>query len=184
MIDAIMNFDSAVLLFIQETLRTDFLNGIMPVITHLGDSGFIWILLGIVLLFPPKTRRSGFDLLVCLALAYVFNDLILKPLVARARPFDALEEITILINAPSSFSFPSGHTNASFAAAFALTRAFGKKGAWSYILAVLIAFSRCYVGVHYPTDVMVGMIVGTASAALAYWFSKKYIKTNFVKQAE
>jgi undecaprenyl-diphosphatase len=184
MFEALMNFDSSALLFIQETLRSDFLNGIMRVVTHLGDNGYIWILLGIILFIPPKTRRSGFDLLVCLALAYVLNDLIIKPLVARVRPFDVIDGLTILVKAPSSYSFPSGHTNASFAAAYALTRAFGKKGAWSYILAVLIAFSRCYVGVHYPTDVLAGMAVGTASALLAYWLSKKYVKTNFVRKSE
>lgn len=184
MLEAIQNFDVSVLLSIQEHLRVPFLNGIMPMITRLGDSGFIWILLGVILLFPKKTRRGAVDMLLCLALAFVINDLILKPLIARARPFYSIDELTTLINAPASFSFPSGHTNASFAAAFALTRIFGRKGTWSYVLAVLIAFSRCYVGVHYPTDVLAGMVVGTSSAAAAYWLSRRFIKTDFVKKTE
>lgn len=184
MLEAIQNFDANTLFSIQEHLRVPFLDSIMPFITKLGDCGFIWILLALVLLFPKKTRRGAVDVFLCLALTFVLNDLILKPLIARPRPFTSIDELTILVTAPNSYSFPSGHTNASFAAAFALTRAFGKKGAWAYILAILIAFSRCYVGVHYPTDVLVGMAVGTLGAIIAYWLSHKFIKTDFVKKIE
>ncbi|NLW65516.1 MAG: phosphatase PAP2 family protein [Clostridiales bacterium] len=184
MFEAIQNFDAGALLSIQENLRVPFLDGFMTFMTRLGDSGFIWILLGLLLLIPKKTRRSAADVFLCLALAFILNDLILKPLIARARPFETIDGLTILITAPGSFSFPSGHTNASFAAAFALTRAFGKKGALAYIPAILIAFSRCYVGVHYPTDVFAGMTVGTLAAVIACWLSRRYIKSDLFKKTE
>ena len=184
MLATIISLDAAILLFLQNCVRTDILNPIMVCITHLGDAGILWILTGVILLIKPKTRRAGFDLLVCVALAFVFNDLIIKPLVARPRPFNTISDLTILVQAPTSYSFPSGHTNASFAAAYALTRSFGKKGAWAYLAAVLIAFSRCYVGVHYPSDVVAGMIVGTLAAMLAWYLSKKFIRTDFVKKSE
>lgn len=164
MTQAIALFDQNILLFIQENLRFDFLDPIMVFFTRLGDTGFIWILMAIVMLVPKKTRRAGIVVLLCLAGAFILNDLILKPLVARARPFVTMEELSVLVSHPGSFSFPSGHTNSSFACALALTLIYGKKGAWAYILAAIIAFSRCYVGVHYPTDVFVGMIVGTVAS--------------------
>ena len=184
MLETISAFEITILLFIQENLRCDFLNGVLSFITHLADNGYLWIAVGLILLIPKKTRRGGVDLLLCLALAFIVNDLVLKPLVARVRPYDAYSALSILVKPEISYSFPSGHTNVSFAAAYALTRCFGKKGAWSYVLAVLIAFSRLYVGVHYPTDVLGGMVVGTLCALLAYYLSKKYIKTDFVKKAQ
>lgn len=184
MIEAITNLDLSILLFIQENLRSDLLNSILSFITHLADNGYIWIAVGLILLFPKKTRRAGVFMLICLALAFVVNDLAIKPLIARIRPYDLCGELSILVRPETSFSFPSGHTNISFAAAYALTRAFGKKGAWAYLPAALIAFSRCYVGVHYPTDVLAGMIVGTLCAALAWYLANRFIKTDFVKKSE
>lgn len=181
MLETIQSFDAGALLYIQDYLRCPLMNGIMVFITRLGNSGFIWILTGVVLLFPKKTRRGGVDLLICIAFAFVLNDLVLKPIIARPRPFESIESLRILITAPSSYSFPSGHANASFAAAYALTRAFGKKGAWAYVLAVLIAFSRCYVGVHYPSDVLAGMAVGTLCAALAYALSQRCKAPGFIE---
>lgn len=182
MLDAIQSFDASILMYIQEHLRCAFLNGFLSFITQLGNAGFIWILLGIALLIPEKTRRGGFDMLLCLVFAFVVNDLIIKPSVVRERPFTTLQELEILIKEPSSYSFPSGHANSSFASAYALTRAFGKKGAWSYVLAALIAFSRCYVGVHYPSDILAGMAVGTICSALAYYLSKRFIHTDLKRR--
>lgn len=184
MLEAIQSFDAGILMYIQENLRSTFLNGFMEVITKLGDLGFIWVLLGIILLFPEKTRRGGFDMLLCLAFAFVVNDLVIKSLVARPRPFVTVDGLNILITAPGSFSFPSGHANSSFACAFALTRAFGKKGAWAYLPASLIALSRCYVGVHYPTDILLGMAVGTLCAALIYFLSRRYIHSDFRRKSK
>lgn len=179
MTEAIFNFDASVLLFIQEHLRNEFLNPIVTFITRLGDNGAIWIILGLALLIPKKTRRGGFDMLMCLLLAFLINDLVLKDLIARIRPYEMIEGLSILVPPETSFSFPSGHTNASFASAADLTLVFGKKGAWSYILAAAIALSRLYVGVHYPTDILGGIIVGTLAAFAAYYLLKRFLKTDF-----
>lgn len=166
--DAILAFDQNALLFIQEHWRFDWLNPILVAVTHFAESGIGWIILGIILMFFSKTRRGGLIMLFCLLGAWLVNDFVLKEIVARARPYDVVEGLSILVPKLSSTSFPSGHTNASFACAFALTMVFGKKGAWSYLLAAVIAFSRCYVGVHYPTDVLAGMIVGTVMSFAVY----------------
>ena len=166
--ESILLFDQNFLLFIQEHIRLEWLNPIVMFITSLGNSGIIWIILGLVLVCFKKTRRAGILSLLCLIVAWLVNDFILKEIFARTRPYEVIEGLTHLGKAEGSFSFPSGHTNASFAAAFGLTAGFGKKGAWSYVLATLIAFSRCYVGVHYLTDILAGMIVGTVMAFVAY----------------
>lgn len=164
MIDAVLNFDAQALLWIQEQLRVPILNEIMVFFSLIGNSGLIWIATGLVLLIPKATRLGGLCLLTCLLGAYLLNDILIKPLVARVRPYDTIPALQILVAPLASFSFPSGHTNASFAAAYGLTAAFGRKGGLSYLPALLIALSRCYVGVHYPTDVLAGALVGTFSA--------------------
>ena len=161
MLQAISAFDSAAMLFIQEHIRCGVLTPIMIFFTTLGEAGMVWLLLSAVLLCFKKTRRTGFLLLLSVAICYVINDWMIKPVVGRPRPFLAMEGLVALTKAPGELSFPSGHTCASFAAALALTKCWGKRGAWFYILAVLIAVSRPYVGVHYVTDIVAGAIVGT-----------------------
>ncbi|MBP8640618.1 MAG: phosphatase PAP2 family protein [Oscillospiraceae bacterium] len=182
MIDIIQSFDANALLNIQNFLRVPIFNDIMVFFSLIGNSGLIWISLGLVLLIPKQTRRGGVDLLICLLLAYIINDLIIKELVERARPYETIEGLNILVKPLSSFSFPSGHANSSFAAALSLTLAFSKRGAWAYLPAALIAFSRCYVGVHYPSDVLAGMLVGTLVALVGYKILHRYIKTDFIKK--
>lgn len=165
--EAILNFDSTILLFFQEHLRAAWLNPIVEFITHLGDMGILWIVLGIVMLCFKKTRRQGLVMLLCLLGAWIVNDFVIKPWVARPRPFNVIPGLENLVG-EDSFSFPSGHTNASFACALALTLIYGKKGAWSYVAAALIAVSRCYVGVHYPTDILGGMVVGTLMSLIVF----------------
>ncbi|NLT63663.1 MAG: phosphatase PAP2 family protein [Clostridiales bacterium] len=180
MTNAIQNFDAGALLFIQENLRIPLMDAFMVFITKLGDIGFIWITIGLVLLVPKKTRRRAFNILICLLSAYLINDLLIKELVARPRPYDTIGDLSILVKPLSSYSFPSGHSSSSFAAALALTLAFGRKGALSYIPAVLIAFSRCYVGVHYPSDVLGGALVGTLVTLATYKLLDRYIKSDLI----
>lgn len=182
MIDIIQGFDTNALLYIQDFLRVPFLNSVMVFFSLIGNAGLLWIFLGLVLLIPKRTRRGGFDMLICLLAAYIINDLIIKELVERARPYDTIESLNILVKPLSSYSFPSGHANSSFAAALALTLSFSGKGAWAYIPAALIAFSRCYVGVHYPSDVFVGMLVGTLVAFVVYKLLHKFVKTDLIKK--
>ncbi|MCI8284491.1 MAG: phosphatase PAP2 family protein [Firmicutes bacterium] len=140
----------------------------MPVITSLGDGGRIWIIISLILIIPNKTRRYGMQMAIALIIGTLICNITLKPIVARIRPFDLAGTIP-LINPPSDFSFPSGHTTSSFAAATALM--FGSKlnayNCASLILAFLIAFSRLYVYVHYPSDVLAGILIGVLSGYLS-----------------
>ncbi len=168
MLETIQALDESVLLFIQEVIRSDFLNNIMVFITNLGNSGAVWIVIGVLLLCKKKYRKAGLILLLTMGLCWCLNDLLLKNIIARPRPFTAIEGLEVLISLPSSNSFPSGHACSSFSAAYVLTREFGKKGSCAYVLAALIALSRPYVGVHYLTDILFGALVGTLGSIIIY----------------
>ena len=160
-----------------QTIHTPLLDKILAFITSLGNAGIIWIVLAVVLLILPKTRKTGIIVAAALLMDLVLCNLILKNLVARVRPYDVNTAIAILIKKPLDFSFPSGHTAASFAAMTALFLAKMKK-AWiaALVLAVLIAFSRLYFYVHYPTDVLGGAIVGILSGIIGYTIVEKIDK--------
>lgn len=160
-----------------QTIHTPLLDKILAFITSLGNAGIIWIVLAVVLLILPKTRKAGIIVAAALLMDLILCNLILKNLVARVRPYDVNTAIAILIKKPLDFSFPSGHTAASFAAMTALFLAKMKK-AWiaALVLAVLIAFSRLYFYVHYPTDVLGGAIVGILSGIIGYAIVEKLDK--------
>ena len=160
-----------------QTIHTPLLDKILAFITSLGNAGIIWIVLAVVLLILPKTRKTGIIVAAALLMDLVLCNLILKNLVARVRPYDVNTAIAILIKKPLDFSFPSGHTAASFAAMTALFLAKMKK-AWiaALVLAVLIAFSRLYFYVHYPTDVLGGAVVGILSGVIGYAIVEKIDK--------
>lgn len=160
-----------------QTIHTPLLDKILAFITSLGNAGIVWIVLAVVLLILPKTRKTGIIVAAALLMDLILCNLILKNLVARVRPYDVNTAIAILIKKPLDFSFPSGHTAASFAAMTALFLAKMKK-AWiaALVLAVLIAFSRLYFYVHYPTDVLGGAIVGILSGIIGYAIVEKIDK--------
>ena len=160
-----------------QTIHTPLLDKILAFITSLGNVGIIWIVLAVVLLILPKTRKAGIIVAAALLMDLILCNLILKNLVARVRPYDVNTAIAILIKKPLDFSFPSGHTAASFAAMTALVLAKMKK-AWiaALVLAVLIAFSRLYFYVHYPTDVLGGAVVGILSGIIGYTIVEKLDK--------
>lgn len=164
-----------------QTIHTPLLDKILAFITSLGNAGIIWIVLVVVLLILPKTRKTGIIVAAALLMDLILCNLILKNLVARVRPYDVNTAIAILIKKPLDFSFPSGHTAASFAAMTALFLAKMKK-AWiaALVLAVLIAFSRLYFYVHYPTDVLGGAVVGILSGIIGYTIVEKIDKCRKV----
>lgn len=172
--NAMLELDGNILLWIQENIRNDFLTPIMTFITHLGDSGWFWIVLALVLVIIKKTRPVGFLTMISLFGSLIVNNVILKNLVARTRPYDAVEGLHRIIGAQMDLSFPSGHTASSFAAAVVILIMCPKKaGIPALILAFLIMLSRLYVGVHYPTDVLAGMITGTLIAVCVCLVYKK-----------
>ena len=163
-----MNIELNILDWIQ-TLHTPFLDKIMGFITRLGDAGIIWIVLSIVLLLIPKTRKSGAVMVVALVVDVLLCNIVLKNLVARTRPYDVNTGVHLLVAKLHDYSFPSGHTAASFASVTALYLA-GEKKLWKFalVLACLIAISRLYLYVHYPTDVLGGILFGVISGYLGY----------------
>lgn len=170
-----LQLDGQILLWIQEYLRTPWLTKFFTVITRLGDKGSFWILLAILFLLVPKLRKTGIHSLEAMAGSFLINNLFLKNVIARTRPYEAVEGLTRLIEKLSDFSFPSGHTATSFAMAVILYRELPKKyGVCFLVLAGLIALSRLYLGVHYPTDVLAGAISGTLIALAVEKLNERY----------
>ena len=160
-----VNFDLPILEWIQAHLQCGFLDFIMPIITLFGEGGIFWIAWAVVLLFIPKYRKVGWSMGVALILGVLVCNVTLKPLVHRPRPYDFQlaefgKEIQLLISAQHDFSFPSGHTIASFEASTVLLIHDKRMGIPAVILAVLVTFSRLYLYVHYPTDVIFSMFAG------------------------
>ena len=171
-------FDLPILDWIVGNLQCAFLDFLMPLITVLGDAGIFWIAVSAILLLIPKYRKAGLSMGIALLIGVVICNMILKPWVGRIRPYEYQlihfgKTIELLVATPHDFSFPSGHTIASFEAAVALTVHNRKLGIPAMILAVLIAFSRMYLYVHYPTDVLASVILGTAFAFLGCFLAKK-----------
>ena len=172
------HFDLPILEWIRVHLWCGLLDAVMPVITVLGDGGVFWIAVAVVLLFFPKTRKIGLGMGAALLMGLVVCNLTLKPLVARIRPYDYMQQelgvtIKLLIEAQHDFSFPSGHTIASFEAATVILLYNKKAGIPAMVLACLIAFSRLYLYVHYPTDVIASVVLGVSFAFIGRWLVEK-----------
>lgn len=153
-----------ILIWIQENIRCGFLDFVLPLITRLSNGGIIWIITAVILIIRPKTRTAGLSMAISLALEFILCDLIIKPVVHRPRPCDIDPTISLLIPRPHSWSFPSGHTGISFAGATSLAFSRNKLALPSFILAAVTAFSRIYLFVHFPSDVIAGAVLGVISA--------------------
>ena len=162
---------------LYRAIGSPFLDAFFAVVTRLGDWGWFWILVAAVMLFFPKTRRMGLEMGIALILGGLICNVILKNLTARIRPCDFDPSVVLLIPRERNFSFPSGHAAVSFEGAVTILRHHKKWGIAALVLAVVIAFSRLYLRVHYPTDVLAGALIGTGNAFLAArivaWAAKK-----------
>ena len=166
-----ISFDLPVLDWIQANLKSGFMDTVMPIITIFGDAGIFWMVVAAVLFLIPKTRKTGLGMAIAMMIGLIVCNITLKPLVARIRPYDLqLQEFGITIqllgDKMHDFSFPSGHTIASFEAAVVMLKNSKKLGISAMILAILISFSRLYLYVHYPTDVIASVILGTLFALI------------------
>ena len=176
-----VSFDLPILDWIQAHLQSGFMDKVMPIITMFGDDGIFWIACAAILLLFPKQRRTGLGMGIALLMGLVVCNMILKPLVGRMRPYDFQElyngvTIKLLIDGLSDNSFPSGHTIAAFEACIALLCGNKKLGVPAVIMAFLVAFSRLYLYVHYPTDVIASIVLGSILAIIGYWLAGKIVK--------
>ena len=180
-----VSFDLPILDWIQSTMQSGFMDTIMPIITIFGDAGIFWMICAALLAIFPKTRKIGFGMAFAMAIGLLICNIILKPLVARPRPYDfQINELgkqwedfllagKLLIGKQSDFSFPSGHTIASFEACTVLMLGDKRLGIPATLLAILIAFSRLYLYVHYPTDVIFSVIFGILFGIIGYAIAKR-----------
>ena len=184
-----LNFDAAVFQWVEQIHNyaiDGVIGAVLVFLTKLFDTGFIWMIVAAVLFCFKKTRRAGVTMAAALAVMVVCNNLVLKNLFARPRPFNldwpAMKNgwqyiYPQLVDKPSSFSFPSGHASSGFAAATGLCVT---KKPYLYIpgilLAAVVAFSRIYVEVHYPTDVIFGALLGIVYGLIAVFVCRLLIK--------
>ncbi len=165
--DFINKIDADILLWIQEYLRNGILTPIMKFITHLGDAGLMWIAIALLLLCFKKTRKVGAMCACALVMSLLINNVILKPLIARVRPYEVIDGLVLLVKKAHDFSFPSGHTASSFACAVVIFKQMPKKyGIPALVMAFIMGFTRLYIGIHYPTDVLAAIVTGTLCAII------------------
>lgn len=157
------------LLYWFQGLHNPVLDKIVVAITSLGNAGIFWILLTVVMLIFCKDKRVAWTSALALLFSLLVINIFLKNTVMRARPCWIDESVQLLIKSPSDYSFPSGHSSASFAGAVSIVQyaRYRKQGIAAVILAVLIATSRLYLFVHFPTDVLTGTILGIIEAIVA-----------------
>lgn len=175
-----VSFDLPILEWIQANLQSGFMDTIMPLITMLGDGGIFWIVCSVLFMCFPKTRRMGLAMGIAMAMGLLICNMILKPWVGRMRPYDYQIDILgktwndllvggkLLVDIPHDYSFPSGHTIACFEASVAIMLSNKKLGIPALIIAVLVAFSRMYLYVHYPTDVIASIFLGSLFAVIGH----------------
>jgi undecaprenyl-diphosphatase len=165
-------FEFGILNWIRTNCQTGFLDRVMPFISALCNHGEVWVALAVILLLTRKYRRTGAALALALILDGLCCNVIFKPLIARVRPCDVNTAVELLIPRPADWSFPSGHTAASFAAVGALRSEECRLWKPAFGLAVLISFSRLYLYLHWPSDVLAGAALGTALGFAADWMTR------------
>ena len=170
------NFELGILDFLAEHLGCPFLDFLMPIITLFGDGGIFWIALSVIFIAIPKTRKMG------ITMGFLIGNLFLKNVVGRIRPYDLNPNFALLVDRLHDYSFPSGHTLASFEAATAIFLYKKRLGIAALLLASLIAFSRLYLYVHYPTDVLASIILGVGIAILCFRIINKLYEKRLAKK--
>lgn len=181
MLEMIQRIDWNILHWIQNVMQSEFMDFLMPKLTILGDAGILWILIAVVMLFSKKYRKNGLLMGIGLLTGVLIGNVLLKNLVARDRPCWIESEFQLLLKNPDDYSFPSGHTLASAIAATMLTMTNRKFGFVAIPLAVIIAFTRLYLYVHFPSDVFFAALLGIVIGVTVYLIGNMIIKKRFSK---
>ena len=176
-----MAWEFSFLYFLQE-LHSPLLDKVMVFFTTLGEDGIVWIAIAALMLCFKKTRPCGIGMLAALILKTLIGNIILKNLFMRDRPCWIDPGVALLIKSPSSYSFPSGHTFDAFAASVTILLHHRKMGIAALVLALLIALSRLYLFIHFPTDVLASMVLGTLIAWLVFAGMKKFAEKRALKK--
>ncbi|MCB2292789.1 phosphatase PAP2 family protein [Clostridium algoriphilum] len=178
MIFLVQKFDSLILLYVKNNMHGPIMDKVMVLSTYLGNQGMIWIMIAVLLMFSKNYRKIGFMALAALILSTILGEGILKHVVERIRPSADIPVVNLLIEKPLSYSFPSGHTTSSFAVAGILAK-YIKHYALEFLgLASLIAFSRLYLYVHYPTDILGGVVLGLICSGIIICLFNKMENLN------
>lgn len=168
MLDPVLALDASLFAWVQALPHPQWLNMLMVAITTAGLRGAVWLALGVVLAVQRPDGRDGlWRLALALALTGIAVDIFIKPTVARERPAARAAVVEQVLDRPATFSFPSGHAAEAAAGAFALSRFWPGAAVPLWALALLIAVSRVYLGVHYPLDIAAGFAIGLACAVFA-----------------
>lgn len=164
----IMDWEFFILNYIQEHWRTGLLDKLMPIVSFMGKMSLLWVLIAAVCLCVKKVRPFGRSMTCSLLFDLVACNGIIKPIVSRLRPCILNNTVDLLVSVPFDASFPSGHTLYAFSSATIIFFYHKGLGLAAYAFAFLMGFSRMYLYVHFPTDVLFGAIFGVIFAVLAY----------------
>ena len=174
MITLIQNADWSILYMIHNGLSCAFMDVVMPEISALGNMGMIWVLTGLIMMCTKKYRKCGIALIAGAAMCFLIGSICLKPLFARPRPCWIDHSIRLLIKNETDYSFPSGHTLVSFASAYIIFKGNKKFGYFAFVIAFLIGFSRLYLFVHFPSEVLAGAVLGIVIGYAAYVLTDRF----------
>ena len=161
------------ILYAIQSIRTPFLDKVMAFLSTIGNAGALWIVIGVVLCISKKYRRGGMQMLSAELLSFIVGNLIIKNMVDRLRPCQIDETVSLIVKIPFDSSFPSGHTLNDITAAVTLMFIDKRMGIPAIVLAVLIAFSRMYNFMHFPTDILAGAVLGVVSAVFVNFLFKR-----------
>ena len=168
MLESLINFEGSILLFLQNYVRNSVLNALLIPFTLSNNAGISCILIVAVFIYFKSLRKAGILMGISLLLEFLLNNLIIKNLFARIRPYEVIDGLILLVGKAPDYSFPSGHTGSAFALAVVIFMVMDRKyGIIALILASLMGFSRLYVGIHYPSDVLGGVILGVVTSVIA-----------------
>lgn len=181
MTESLMNFENSILLFFQDNVRNPILNALLIPFTLSNNAGIMCFVIIAIFLYFKKLRKVGILMSISLILEFVLNNLIIKNWVARIRPYEAIEGLKLIVGKATDYSFPSGHTGSAFALAVVVLMVMKRKyGIIALILAFLMGLSRLYVGIHYPSDVLGGLVLGVITSVLSVKCFKKKLD-NYLK---